>query len=333
MAIANNARNVLVTGGTGFIGRNLVQALSLKGYQVTCLVRKKSHTEGLGNDAVRLVVGDLNDPSSIREAGRAIHTVYHLAGSIKAADRKRYFEANQLGTRHLLETLAEVNPGLSRFIHVSSLAAAGPSPCGRGLTEIQEPHPISWYGESKLEAEREVLKFIGTFPVTILRPSAVYGPGDRETLLVHRMIRRGCLFTPGRTARRFSLIHVDDLAAAFIGAAERDTASGEIFYISRPEVYTWEEVGRAIARAMGKRYRPVSLPRWLAVGAGLAGDCWASMTGLPATINTQKIRELLEPSWICDSSKAYRILGFVPVIDLERGIRQTVRWYQDQGWL
>jgi nucleoside-diphosphate-sugar epimerase len=271
--------------------------------------------------------------NAIRKAGRGIHTVYHVAGLIKAARREQYFRVNQLGTRRLLETMAEVNPGLSRFVHVSSLAAAGPSTNIRGLTEEENPNPVSWYGESKLESEQEVLRYAKAFPVTILRPSAVYGPGDGETLLVFRMIKRGCLFTPGRVARRFSLIHVDDLSAALIGAGERNTPSGEIFFLSRAETYLWEDVGRAIARALGKRYYQISFPRWMAVTGGFAGDLWARATGHPTTINSQKVREILQPCWLCDSSKARAGLGFCPAIDLESGILQTVRWYQNQGWL
>lgn len=333
MARVDNSPSALVTGATGFVGGNLVEALLRKGYSVTCLVRDKSDTRALQKQPVQVVVGDINDPAAIRKTGHAIHAVYHTAGIIKAADREQYFRVNQLGTRRLLETLTEVSPNLSRFVHVSSLAAAGPSVGGRGLTEGEKPNPISWYGESKLASEHEVLRFAKAFPVTILRPSAVYGPGDRETLLIFRMIKHGCLFTPGRLARRFSLIHVDDLATALIGAGEKNTPSGEIFFISRPETYAWEDVGRAMARALEKRYRGISLPQWMAMAAGVAGDFWARVTGRPASINSQKVRELLEPSWLCDSSKAREGLGFSPVMDLESGIRQTVRWYQSHGWL
>jgi nucleoside-diphosphate-sugar epimerase len=256
-----------------------------------------------------------------------------VAGSIKAAGRMQYFQANHLGTRLLVETLAGVNSNLRRFIYISSLAAAGPSWGSRGLREEEKPNPISWYGESKLAGEREVLQYSRKFPVTILRPSAVYGPGDRETLLIFRMIKRGCLFTPGQYARRFSLIHVDDLVAGIIEAGARDTPSGEVFFISRPEMYAWDEVGRAIALTLGKPYRQVSLPQWMAKAAGIAGDRWSQITGRPASVNSQKVRELLEPSWLCDSTKARMQLGFNPVIDLENGIRQTVLWYQSHGWL
>jgi nucleoside-diphosphate-sugar epimerase len=147
------------------------------------------------------------------------------------------------------------------------------------------------------------------------------------------MIKLGCLFTPGRFTRRFSLIHVDDLVAAIIAAGERCTPSGEIFFVSGSEICTWEDVGRTIAQALGKRYRQISFPQWLATAVGLAGDLWGRVTGRPATLNSQKVKELLNPSWLCDSSKARAGLGFCPAFDLESGIRQTVLWYQNKGWL
>jgi nucleoside-diphosphate-sugar epimerase len=259
--------------------------------------------------------------------------IFHIAGAIKAASRQDFFEANQLGTRRLLQAVADVNPDLKRFVHMSSLAAAGPSKDGRKLREDESPHPISWYGESKLESEREVLEFAKTYPVTILRPSAVYGPRDMETLLIFRMIQRGCLFTPGTSSRKFSLIHVADLCEACIQAAENNTQSGEIFFISRPEVYRWEDVGDEISRSLKKSYIRVPFPKWIAKVAGAIGSQWSNWTGRAVTVNRQKILELLEPFWVCDPSKAMKIIGFSASIPLDRGIKDTVAWYQKIGFL
>ncbi len=329
----NSYRNVLVTGGTGFIGRNLVESLVQQGFRVTCLVRKSSDIRSIQRTGVRLAFGDINDPASIRQAARGVQTVYHLAGLIKAARREEYFRVNQAGTRLLLETLAETAPNLNRFVHMSSLAAAGPSMGDRRLREEDKPNPVSWYGESKLLSELEVLRFSNIFPVTILRPSAVYGPFDSETLLAFRMVKMGLLLTPGRFIRRFSLIHAYDLAQACIRSGESKAPTGSVYFISRPEIYTWQDIGQTIARALGKRYRQISVPQWLAEAVGAAGDLWAKATGQPATLNSQKVRELLQTSWICDSSKAGAALNFSPVIDLATGINETVRWYQDRGWL
>jgi dihydroflavonol-4-reductase len=333
MKSPDSLRTVLVTGATGFVGINLVHSLLEKGYSVACLVRNTSDTRILQNLPVQLLQGDLNDLSAIRALGASLHTVYHVAGAIKAANRHQFFQINQAGTCNLLETLTKTNPGLNRFIYISSLAAAGPSAANRPRTENEPASPISWYGESKLAAENEVLQFKNAFPTTILRPSAVYGPYDREIFLIFRMIKFGGLVTPGRNVRQFSLIHVSDLVNAMIQTGESADPTGGIYHISRPEIYLWDDVGQAIAKELGKSFRRICLPEWMAKTAGLAGDFWTSITKRTASINSQKVRELLEPSWLCDSSSAHKQLGFNPTMDLESGIRSTIRWYKNQGWL
>jgi len=323
---------VLVTGATGFVGGNLVRKLLGKGYPVKCLVRSTSNTSALEKLPVQLLVADLGKPSGLKTAVQQVETVYHVAGAIKAANREAYLQANKFGTRRLLESLSD-SSSIRRFVHVSSLAAAGPSPNGICLAEDQTPNPISWYGESKLESEKEALNFSKAFQVAVLRPSAVYGPGDRETLMLFRMIKRGCLFTPGRFKRRFSLIHVDDLSDAMILAGEKAIPSGEIFFVSREEIHTWDEVGRTIARELGKTYRRVAFPKFVAQLAGIAGDLCSSMSGRAGTVNSQKVKELLQPCWLCNSTKARKLLGFDPQVDLDSGIRGTVQWYKSRDWL
>lgn len=328
-----SGKSVLVTGATGFVGCNLVEALLQRGYRVTCLVRETSDTRFIRRQGVQLVVGDINDRESISQAAAGVHVVYHLAGLIKAPGRKQYLKVNQAGTHLLLETLAAMAPNLTRFVHMSSLAAVGPSIAGVCLNEKDTPNPISWYGESKLLSEQAVLAFSNAFPVTILRPSAVYGPYDRETLLAFRMVKRGCLLTPGRFIRRFSLVHVHDLATACIQAGEETTATGSVYFISRTEIYTWDAIGREIARVLGKQYRQIAFPQWLAETVGRIGDLWTTLTGKAATLNSQKVKELLQQFWLCDSSKARSELNFSPTVDLARGINETVRWYQNHRWL
>jgi nucleoside-diphosphate-sugar epimerase len=305
-----------------------------RGCSVTCLIRNSGKAQPLRKSGIRLVVGDLNNRGALQDAARGVDTVFHIAGAIKGASRQQFIEANQHGTQRLLEAVAEVNPNLSRFVHVSSLSAAGPSKDEHAaFDENEKPNPISWYGESKLKSEQEVLKFSTIWPVTILRPSAVYGPRDMETLLIFRMINRGWMFTPGTLSRRFSLIHVDDLCEACIKAGEINTPSGEVFFISRPESYRWEDVGNAIAQALKKRYIHISLPQWTAVAAGIAGDLWTRATGIITTINSQKAKELLQPFWLCNSSKARSLLEFDPAIELKKGIQETADWYLENGYL
>ncbi|HSW38035.1 MAG TPA: NAD-dependent epimerase/dehydratase family protein [Acidobacteriota bacterium] len=333
MTTNGDKRNALVTGATGFIGSHIVNELLCRGYSVTCLVRPSNTAKNLQKLPCRVVTGDLEDLSSLRGLGEPFHEVYHTAGAIKAATRDGFFAVNCKGTRRLLETIAETCPSLRRFVHISSLAAAGPGSDGNGLTEQETPNPVSWYGESKLAAEQEAMKFSTVFPVVILRPSAVYGPGDKETLLIFRMIARGVFITPGRAARHFSLIHVHDLVEAIMRAATAPVASGELINISGPEPYRWEDIGRMIAHTLGRKYRRLALPAWTAGAAGIAGDIRTRITGRPSSINSQKVKELLSSFWVCDVEKSRKLLDFSPRIDLEKGIRETAEWYRCNGWL
>lgn len=326
-------KTALVTGATGFIGGNLVDGLLREGYTVTCLVRGSSDIRLLQKLPVRLVIGGFDDAATLRKAAKGVQVVFHVAGLNKALNRREFLLVNRTGTSRILETLAESDPPPARFVHASSQAAAGPSFHGRPLTEEDEAVPVSWYGESKLESELEVLKYAEVFPVTILRPSAVYGPRDRDIYIFFRLVQRGCLMTPGDLTRPFSLIHVHDLVHAFIKAGESDTPSGEAYFISHPEACTWETFGYSIAEELGKRCLRIPLPRWLAVSAGAAGSLYSRLSGKAVAVNIQKVRELLQPSWLCSPSKAQADLGFTSTIDLKSGIRNTITWYREHGWL
>jgi nucleoside-diphosphate-sugar epimerase len=323
----------LVTGATGFVGNNLTRKLLERGYSVTCLVRNSHKAQNLADLPVRLAVADLENSAGIKDAVQGIDLIFHAAGAIKAANREHYFAVNCLGTRRLLEAVAEENPGIKRFVHISSLSAAGPSLNAEGISEEDKPNPISWYGESKRASEEEVLRFAEKFPVTILRPSAVYGPRDPETLMIYQMVKRGCLFTPGRRVRRFSIVHVDDLNDAILLAGQSDLNTGETFFISNTAPSTWDQFGRLIAKSMAKPFRQIAFPECIARAAGYAGDLYAKASGKAATVSSQKIRELLQANWICNPAKAIKLLGFDAKIELEKGINETIEWYQLHNWL
>ena len=184
------ARRVLVTGGTGFIGSHLVERLLGNGYDVTCLVRELRQVRWLQGMEVRLAQGDCMLPESLADAVPGVSLVFHCAGLTKGKHARDYYSVNHLGTKNLLDACARHNPGMRKFILVSSLAAAGPSGRTAGKT-TDTPHPVSDYGRSKLLAEEETLKFKDRFPVVILRPSAVYGPRDADVFELFRWAAKG----------------------------------------------------------------------------------------------------------------------------------------------
>jgi len=167
---------VLITGASGFIGSHLTEQLHAKGYKLRCLVRKTSNLVWIKHLPIEYVYGDLFDEEALRQSVTGADYIYHVAGTTKSRTREGYFRGNHLGTKNLLDAVREVKPNLKRFILVSSMAGVGPAHIGTPLDETTPYHPITAYGESKMEAEKECLKVADSVPITITRPPAVYGP-------------------------------------------------------------------------------------------------------------------------------------------------------------
>ena len=329
---------VLVTGANGFIGSHLVEGLLARGERVRCLVRPTSDLRYLQpllrhetGDQVEWAYGDVNDPPSLRAACAGVRAVCHLAGVTKARDGDTYRRVNAEGTRHLLEACLAVAPHLERFVLFSSLAAAGPSPDGHPLDETAPPHPISFYGQSKLQAEAYVQEYEARLPVVILRPAPVYGPRDRDIYVYFKMAHRGlALVLPDR---RTSLIHVADLVELSWLALTKEQAIGQTYFAADGQTYEWTYLARVIAAALNRRPLYITVPDALLSGLALLIRPLERFARRPLLLNTQKIREMQEHYWVCDVSKARRELGFIPRVPLEQGVRETARWYRKQGWL
>ncbi len=325
-----NKRQALVTGASGFIGSHLAEALRGAGWSVRCLIRETSSRERLPGEGVELAIGDLTDFASLKTALTGVKTVFHLAGRVRASRREEFFRANRGGTKNLLQAAREVG-GVERFVYVSSLSAAGPSPDGHLLREEEEARPVSFYGESKLAAEREALRYREDFAVRILRPAAVYGPGDRDTLEVVKMAQRGWRFQPGGPEYSFSSLHVDDVIDGILRAVEKPGGEPEVYFLADGNSHTWEETFTLLKEILGRKACRWKIP-WTAGQAGLrlaAGLFPRS----PAAFYLDKLREMNHKYWVCDIGRAREELGFSPRYDLSRGLRETIEWYQAAGWL
>jgi len=285
---------------------------------------------------VSAVRGRFDDQEALRQAVQGVDRIIHLAGITKAADEAGFDEGNVMPLRHLLAAVQKHNPGLKRLVLVSSLAAAGPAGEGcHGVRESDDPRPVSAYGRSKLRAERLALDAAGSLPVTIVRPPAVYGPGDRDVLQVFQMLARSVLISAGRSERqRFSMIYVDDLVRGIMAAARSERASGHTYYITSAQSWSWDDVISAARPVFGfGRLHRISLPKPLVHMIGAAGGIAGAITGKPPLINRDKANELVQDYWVCSPEKASRDLGFTAGTSLEEGIAKTVEWYRKKGWM
>ena len=320
---------VLVTGGTGFLGSHVIESLlEDPGCEVFALVRNPSKPRWLeGIDGIRWLTGDLRKLPGL-PAG--LDCVYHLAGLTKTLRPSEYYSVNRDGTANLLRAL-DRQKGRPRFVHLSSLAAIGPSSPGRGVREDDPPHPISPYGESKLAAETEVLKYRDRLSVVLLRAAAAYGPRDEDFLEFFRWIPRGIKPVYGRR-KILSLIYVRDAVRACRLAADPHRPSGEIFNIAHPKACAWDDIGRVSAALLAKRTIPVHLPGWSAYLASMVSLGLDRLTGGGnALFNLSKAKQLRADGWVADVGKARRELGFEAIFSLEQGISETLAWYLWKG--
>jgi len=338
-----DAESVLVTGASGFIGQHLVRRLIERGARVSCLVRATSRIDDLRSSGARLIVGDVTDRAGVERAlaeSRA-DVVIHLAGLLKVVRTADFARVNTGGVESVAAACAG-HAGRPVLIVVSSLAAAGPCVGDQPRVEGDSPAPVSAYGRSKLAGELAAARYAGEMEITIVRPPIVFGPGDRGVLELFRPIARsGLHVVPGREERRFSLIHVADLAALLLLAVEKgerlrpDGGPGHgVYFVAADHDPTYAELGQAMARALGKeRATVVHLPGPLVRLVGLCGDSLGRVRQRPGWVNSDKMDEALAGSWVCSSAKARAQLGWSPAATLAERLRQTVQWYRQAGWL
>lgn len=304
---------IAVTGATGFIGQAICERLIANNYSMRLLVRNpRKASSPIYRDA-EIIRGDLADPNGLQRLVSGADAVIHCAGSVRGATQAQFHRVNVEGTRNLLHAIkaATTSP---RLLLISSLAAREPQ--------------LSFYAASKHRAE-QALKTEGSgIAWTVLRPPAVYGPGDRELLPVFRLMARGLALTPGLPGARFSLLYVDDLSSAVIAWLDSDCVSEEIFSIEdgRARGYDWHDVGEVVGQLCKRKVRVVRAPSWLLdVPAWVNGRIGTLFRTAPM-LTPEKLRELRHPDWVCDSTAFQRVIDWRPEVKLAAGLRATPGW-------
>jgi nucleoside-diphosphate-sugar epimerase len=324
----------LVTGGNGFIGSHLVEALLKRGYRVRCLVRKTSNLQWLKGLQVEYVYGDITVASSLPDAVDGVDYVYHLAGAVEARDDEAFFTVNVQGTRNLLQACVDGSSPLKRFVLASSQSASGPCEEAACMDESDIPHPISPYGRSNLKAEGVVLSYADRVPVTIIRPPAVYGPRDTMILAYFKAVQMGIKPLLGLTHRKYiSLVYVCDLIDGFLQAAESGNTIGEVYFIGDEKVYSRAEILDGIATALSVRAVRIHVPDMAVHLLVKLSPFIKLIAPSSAGLSSGKAAELVQKYWLCDVSKARRDFGFETKVGLQEGLKMTAEWYKKQGWL
>lgn len=329
----NNKITSLVTGASGFVGSHLVDKLLELNHNVRIIARKESRLKWIDTSKVEIFNCDYHNVSTLKDAVQNVDYVFHVAGVIKAKSREVYYKGNVEVTKNLLKAIELFNPNLKRFVFISSQAAAGPSPDGVPKTEDMECNPVTTYGKSKLEAEKVVRNFEGKIPFTIVRPSAVYGPRDPEILLFFQTLKKGIQPMVGFTEKYVSLVYVSDLIDGILLSAFSEKSLNQTYFVSSEKGYGWEEIGNISSKILEKKVLKIRIPHFMVYTVAAISQFLSYFKKEATILNLEKAREMVQKSWVCSVEKAKKELGYSQKIDLEKGIRETIHWYKENGWL
>ena len=325
---------VLVTGATGFTGSVLVRKLCARGASVRAIARSSSKTEALSDLPVQWFKGDVFDAATVRQAAAGVDYVFHVAAAYRESGltddvyRKVHVESTQLLAQAVLG-----NPGFKRFVHVSTVGVHGH--IARPPANEDYPFdPGDIYQKTKAEAELWLRDFATKhgLPFTVIRPAAIYGPGDRRLLKVFKMAAKPFFPVLGRSKGLYHLIHVDDLTEVLILAATQPNALGEVFICGDPAAISLTDMVRSIAVEYGK------VPRRVRIPAGpvflLADLCEAVCRpfGIAPPLYRRRVAFFTKDRSF-DTSKLRERLGYVCQWTGARGLRSTARWYLEHGWV
>jgi nucleoside-diphosphate-sugar epimerase len=325
---------VLVTGASGFLGSHVAEQLSREGHDVRALVRKSSNRDFLERlERIEFAYGGVEDAEKVAEAVKGVDAIVHSAGLVKARSAEEFHRTNVEGTRNLVEAAKKHAPKLRRFVFVSSLTAAGPSLDGVPL-EGDGAGPVTHYGRSKLDAERVVLAAKDAIPVTILRPSIIYGPRDHEILVFFKSVKTGVLPTIGKGDSTMSMVFGSDCAEACVKAISANVPSGSVYFVDDGEPYPFRTLVEGVETALGKRaFLRFTIPMPVIWVAAVASELYGKVSNTAVMVNRDKINEIRQPHWVCSSARTRKDLDWAPRVKLLEGATLAARWYEDNGWL
>ena len=318
----------LVTGATGFIGSHLVQRLVEENWDVSCLIRSKSRTDFLQKFSVRFIEGSANDIDSLGKAVKGQEYIFHLAGRIRPASCVDYDISNHQLTKNLIQACLRQNPSLKRFVYVSSISAAGPSLPNFYSDENQAPSPVSEYGRSKLKGEEAVREVWDRIPATIIRPPNVYGPRQQETELLIKLISKRIVPLLKEKKETTSLIYIKDLIQGILQATLSPKTKNQVYYLTDGNGYSWRKIVLTLKKHLLGESFFLPLPDELISFVAWLVDIFKKAGLIKSYFGRKLWRAMTQTPWLFSSSKAEKDFGFRARYGLEKGIKETVNYYQ-----
>jgi UDP-glucose 4-epimerase len=327
-------KKLLITGASGFIGSFLVEEALARGFEVYAGVRMSSNLQHLPLNRVKMVYLDYEDKAALEKTLAKycrFDYIIHNAGITKARQPKDFLTVNFQYTKNFVEALQVVNCVPQKFVYISSLAAYGPGRAGKAIRYDDTPAPISYYGHSKLNSEL-YLRSLTAFPHVVIRPSAVYGPRDKEFYVLYKVLNRGLEPYIGSTTQKLSFVYISDLTQA-IFAAMASPHSGRGYFIADGNEYTIASFNETIKRNLKKKTVKFILPNVMAWPVAFSLEKIAALTGRISTFNRERLKEYEASNWLCDTTPLREDLNFVPAFNLDSGMKETISWYKKNKWL
>lgn len=327
---------VLITGGTGFIGSRLAQRCLQRGDEVVVLAQSNTHAEAdnireLEAVGVSVVLGDVSNQQAINVAIDGCEVVFHLAAAQHEANvpDQHFWNVNVEGTRNLLD--ASVEARVKRFIHGSTIGVYGVEVQGE-LDEESEKKPDNIYGITKKAGEELVLSYKDKLPLSIIRISETYGPGDRRLLKLYKGIKQRKFFVIGDGSNKHQLIYIDDLIDGLFLASTEESALGEIFVLAGAEILTTNEMIETIASVLNVKNFPVRAPMWPFFILALIMEKTLRPLGIQPPLHRRRL-DFFKKTLFFSNQKSKKLLGFEPRVDFKTGSEKTIAWYQQNNMM
>lgn len=326
---------VLITGANGFIGGFIVQEAINKDLDVYALLRKNSDKSSLQGLDVKILEVDFTRPDELAAilVQYQFEYIIHNAGLTRSPDADELMRVNKGILVTLVNAIRTSSIRLKKLTYISSLAATGPADqvAGGMLTEQTIPNPVTHYGVSKLAAEN-YLKDQTDIPYIIIRPTAVYGPKEKDLLNVFKMISKGIDIQPGILGQKLTFIYVKDLATLILLATLSEKVN-KAYFATDGHVYTSDAFSGFVKQYMNKWTIKIRMPLILIKGLAYISQKMAGLWDSYPIFNLEKVKEISAKNWNCDVSNLYHDLGFKAAYDLTTGIPETISWYKENKWL
>lgn len=333
--------SILVTGASGFIGSFIVEEALKRGFDIWAGIRKTSSKEYLKDPRINLFVTDFSDSKRLivnltayKEQHGCFDYIIHCAGVTKCIDKNDFDKVNFQQTKLLVDTLKMLNMIPKQFIYISTLSVFGPihEQDYSLINENDYPMPNTAYGISKRKSERYI-QSLPDFPYIFIRPTGVYGPREKDYFLMAKSIKQHLDFSVGYRHQDLTFVYVKDVVKTIFLCIEKEL-NRKAYFVSDGGVYPSRRFSDLIQEEMGNPYViHIKCPLIVLKFVSLLAEFISTMSHHSSTLNSDKYKIMKQRNWKCDITPTKKELGYTPDYDLQRGVKETIAWYKEKGWL